>query len=229
MPMSRREFLGRAALGSAALGLAVPSLAQLAPLGAVDEPRCSILDLGAGCILRESLDGYRARMPATLPRVPVLIVPAALSIPAREVERCLQSGGMVVYETGAAFAHPSRFGRHADMLMDALGIQIAPPVALWPRRTPYVDFTWPAAIKVRDFSRLVPLESRYGEAIATADGFIAGIRSTVGGGTLVVLGTPLGPALLAGDEQAERWLRSLWGAGLEPFPRSAVRVDSDIT
>lgn len=69
---------------------------------------------------------------------------------------------------------------------------------------PYIDYTWPCAVKVRDFSRIVPVRS--GTVIAAVDDFPVAIKRRAGRGTLIVLGSPLGPALWAGDAEARRWV-----------------------
>ncbi len=87
-------------------------------------------------------------------------------------------------------------------------------------RVPYVDYAWPVPAKVRDFSRVVPLAPAGSpavgrptyEVIGWADGRPMAARRAVGKGTLVFLGSPLGPALRSGDREAERWLRSLLSA-----------------
>ncbi|HEX2679673.1 MAG TPA: hypothetical protein VHQ03_00090, partial [Candidatus Dormibacteraeota bacterium] len=70
------------------------------------------------------------------------------------------------------------------------------------------DYTWPHAAKVRDFSHVVPLERQgnTGEFIAWADGKPVALKRQSGRGTLIFLGSPLGPALWAGDTEARRWL-----------------------
>ena len=87
-------------------------------------------------------------------------------------------------------------------------------------RVPYVDYAWPVRAKVRDFSRVVPLATAgslavgrpASEVIGWADGRPMAARRAVGKGTLVFLGSALGPALRSGDREAERWLRSLLSA-----------------
>jgi hypothetical protein len=80
------------------------------------------------------------------------------------------------------------------------------PVELWPRRTPYVELTWPIATTVRDFSKVVPVSGGRGDVIATADGIPVATRRQIGFGTLIFLGTPIGPALWAGDAEAKQWV-----------------------
>ena len=174
MPITRRQFFG-----STAAALVLPRLAHTQPA------RCTILDLGDGCALRESLAGYRMALSDASPTRPLLVVPSALEIPAATISGCLWCGWTVILEAG-------------DL-----------PVNLWPRRTPYVELTWPIATKIRDFSKVRPVSNNRGEIIATAEDRAVAFRRRIGFGTLVYLGTPVGPALWAGDAEAARWLRAV--------------------
>jgi len=143
----------------------------------------------------------------------VLIVPAALEIPppvVRVIMSCLQTGASVILESGAGFAADRDYRAHRVALRDYLQVHIEMPVDLWPdnssQRIPYVDYTWPRPAKVRDFSRVVPLGRQTGEVIARVDGLPVGLRRASGRGRLIFLGSPLGPALWAGDAEARRWL-----------------------
>jgi len=82
-------------------------------------------------------------------------------------------------------------------------------VRLWPRQTPYVDYLWPYAAKLRDFSRVVPLAPPAGERIAWVDNLPVALKRRSGPGTLIFLGSPVGPALWAGDADATRWLSAV--------------------
>lgn len=174
MSISRRQFFG-----SAAAALVLPRLASSQP------PRCTVLDLGDRCALRESLAGYRAAVANVSPTQPVLVVPSALELPTARIYGCLWRGGTVILEAG-------------DL-----------PVDLWPRRTPYIELTWPIATKIRDFSKVRPVSNDRGEIIATADDIAVAFRRRIGFGTLIYLGTPVGPALWAGDAEARKWLRAV--------------------
>lgn len=234
MAITRRQFLGYAAGAAAA---AVPALpvglrrTDLSSSAARSHPRCAVVDLGEHCSLRESLSGYESAL-ATLdvdwvradaravPGSAVLIVPAALAIAptvARLVLSAAQHGATVILESGAGFAEEGAPELHAHRaaLRDYLELGVEAPAALWPRDKgargmPYVDYTWPAAARVRDFSRVVPLArqavAHEGQVIARVDGLSVALRRRVGRGTLVFLGSPLGPALWAGDAEARRWL-----------------------
>ena len=90
-------------------------------------------------------------------------------------------------------------------------VAIGVPVQLWSAHTssqgiPYVDYSWPHSAKVRDFSRVVPLGPQAGDVIAWVDGLPVALKRQDGRGTLLFLGSPLGPALWAGDAEARRWL-----------------------
>ena len=125
----------------------------------------------------------------------------------RAITACLAAGGLVMLESGAGFANERGRSRHRAVLHEALGVHVESPVDLWPHRSiPYVDFTWPVAAKVRDFSRVVPLASGPREIIARVDGLPVALRRRNGRGSLIVLGSALGPALWAGDLEARRWL-----------------------
>ena len=156
--------------------------------------------------MRESLSGYESALAAlntgwtradtrSVPRCAVLIVPAALEIlpsVARQILGCVQSGATVILESGAGFAADGGpdFRAHRDALRGYLRLRIEAPMPLWPRPAsargiPYVDYTWPSAAKVRDFSRVVPLVQGEGEGeiIARVDGVPVGLKRRIGLGT----------------------------------------------
>ncbi|OLB66425.1 MAG: hypothetical protein DMD38_04195 [Gemmatimonadetes bacterium] len=178
-----------------------------------------LLDLQGGC-LRESLAGYaRVCQPrlvradtSSIPHCAVLLVPAALEISpvaARAIVRCLHAGATVVLESAAGFLDERAFRTERAVLRDYFGITVESPVRLWPRQTPYVDFLWPYAAKLRDFSRVVPLGPQAGEQIGWVDGLPVALQRRSGRGTLIFLGSPVGPALWAGDADATRWLSAV--------------------
>src|ERR1051326_8251675 len=67
----------------------------------------------------------------------------------------------------------------------------------------------PMRASVRDYSRVVPLADQPGEVIGWEGGIAVALKRRVGMGTLVYLGSPLGPALWADDQQARRLLLQL--------------------
>jgi len=218
MGITRRRFLGYTA------GVVTAGLRGL-PLDPTSR-RYVLLDLDEHGCFRESVSGYESALTSAgvrwMPgdarwispaRCAVLIVPAALEIPppvVRVIMSCLQTGASVILESGAGFAADRDYRAHRVALRDYLQVRIEMPVDLWPdnssQRIPYVDYTWPRPAKVRDFSRVVPLGRQTGEVIARVDGLPVGLRRASGRGRLIFLGSPLGPALWAGDAEARRWL-----------------------
>lgn len=172
----------------------------------------------------ESMRGYVSAIPKerqqrsfgerdSLQRCALLIVPQLTILDrcfSRYVRRALRRGTTVVIESGAGFAAHGTFRRHRGSLSEGLQIAVAPPVDLWADRSttraPYIEFTWPRRSKIRDFSRVVPLAEQPGEIIAWAGDLPVALRRRVGAGTLLYLGSPVGPALWAGDAEARRWL-----------------------
>jgi hypothetical protein len=219
--LTRRQFLGCTA---AAVPLGRWRFGR--PSAAVETAsRWVLLDLGPHCRLRESVSGYEAALGAhllradarSLPSCNALIVPAAVEIPSaavRAIATCLQAGGKVILESGAGFGSEGEFRAHRAVLRDSLDVHVEAPVSLWRPAEPgipYVDFTWPFPTKIRDFSRVVPVASDAGETIARVDGLPVALKRHSGRGTLVFLGSPLGPSLWAGDAEALRWLLAVAG------------------
>ena len=223
MRMSRRRFVG-GALGATA-AFALPRGVMRASV--VAPPACVVFDSGARCLLPESCAGYAAAL-TTLgvdwerrdrpfdDRPTTIIVPMAL-VGTAEVAAFLMSraasGSTVILETAVAFFESVR-GWLAEraLLETGMGVAIAGPELLWRRRKtgiPYLELTWSVRATVRDFSRLTPMVVPMRAAIATIEGMPAATKRRVGKGTLVVLGSPLGPALGAGDWDARRWLSAV--------------------
>jgi hypothetical protein len=215
--LSRREFLARTA--------ATTALATLPfDLRQARRPTCVVLDVGEQCGLPESLAGYvachpersegfavpRADQVASLGRIDLLVIPGVMNLDVMTSELimgCLQQGGTVLLESAAAFGD---FREHRDQLREYFQLFVERPVDLWPARgIPYVEYTWPVSTKVRDFSRVIPLAPQRGTVIASVDDIPVALVRHVGRGTLVFLGSPLGPALWAGDAQARQWLGAL--------------------
>ena len=207
MGMTRRDFLITVA-GAASLGGTLQRRAG-----------CVLLDLKGDC-LRESVAGYHAALDPLLlsaelravPRCAALIVPGVLGISpalARAIASSLHAGATVILESAGGFIDERTFRTERVVLQDYFGINIRPPVQLWPRSTPYVDYLWPHAAKLRDFSRVVALDSQTVESIAWVDGLPVALRRQSGRGTLIFTGSPVGPALWAGDVDSRRWLSAV--------------------
>ena len=139
--------------------------------------------------------------------------------------RMVDREGWLVFESAAGFASEAAFRTQREMLASYFGLAIERPMNLRESGesiVPYVDYAWPAAVKIRDFSRVVPvgLAARPAEApvpplevIGAIAGRRVAVRRRVGRGVLIFLGSPIGPALGAGDRDAHRWLKSLMALG----------------
>lgn len=204
MVMHRREFLGYAA---SALTIALPGHDSRSNAPSA----VTVLDLKEHCSLRESLAGYERASAGVVPRRPMLIVPAAMTLPpavTSEIATCLGGGGTVLLESGAGFAGESGLRVHRDMLR-RLQVHVA-AARCKSRDVPYIDYAWPYRTKIRDFSRVVPLaEPQPGEVIAWVDRLPVASKRRIGTGTLIYLGSPVGPSLWAGDVEARRWLHAV--------------------
>jgi hypothetical protein len=205
---------------------------------------CLLLDLRAECSLPESLAGYEAALSgAQLSYARAVsvsgrqchwaVVPAATVLGvifAQSLSVFLEDGGCLLLESGLGFVDHSTSDVQRRLLRSHLGVQIEPPVDLWAAagghcHVPYVDYLWPLQAKVRDFSRVVPVSPRGGDVIAWTRGLPVALKQKVGKGTLVFLGSPLGPALLAGDPQARRWFSELL-ATTSPSQVNRFRIGS---
>jgi hypothetical protein len=144
----------------------------------------------------------------------------------------VQRGSRLVLESGAGFLSPAETAAHQRMLLRCFELDVEPPVDLWSgkpaddglfasrtpphRKTiggrqsiPYVRYVWPREIMVRDFTRVIPVSTKRGQVIGWAGSLAVGLKRPVGQGTLIFLGSPLGPALRAGDPEARSWLQSV--------------------
>lgn len=154
-----------------------------------------------------------------------------------------QGGTCLVLESGAGFLGPAEAAAHQRMLLRCFELEVKPPVDLWSgkladaglfarragsRRTetidgreavPYVRYVWPREIMVRDFTRAIPVSAKRGEVIGWAGSLAVASKRPVGKGTLIFLGSPLGPALRTSDPEARSWLASVVAPGVSPSSR----------
>jgi hypothetical protein len=143
----------------------------------------------------------------------------------------LEAGSHVLLESGAGFLGPADFAAHQRMLHRCFDLAVEPPIDLWSgkcgndrlfahrsrqhRRNkvdggesiPYVDYTWPHETRVRDFSRVIPVSANARDVIGRVGPLPVAMKKRLANGTLIFLGSPLGPALRAGDAEARSWLR----------------------
>ena len=179
---------------------------------------------------------------SSLGRSLVVIVPGMGMLEpatARNLSRLLETGTTLLLESGAGFLGPSEFAVHQKMLHQYFGVSIDAPVDLWPedfpgdspatrraarfsrnsrgrqKSVPYIDYFWPREESVRDFRYLTPVSARRGEIVGRFGALPVALRRKTGDGTLIFLGSPLGPALHAGDREARSWLASVLASARE--------------
>lgn len=167
--------------------LGAAGLAALARGGVRNGQRWVVVDLG--CVLDESMAGFRGQV-GDLPyeEEDVVIIPGVGSLTTegrRAIRRFLSRGATVLLEYGAG--------------------------ARAPRDTyfPYVEYFWPVRVKIREFAPVRLQPGPQDEVIAIFDGEPVGLRRRAGSGTLVTIGSPLGPVFLTGDPDARLWLDAL--------------------
>jgi len=231
MPISRRAFLGRAA-GASAAGIAgAAGLAGLVVPCSLPHSECLLVDPGPACLLRESAPGFAAALSSS--KIPfqrtsfqsfafarTIIVPAGGATDEKSLARLrehLENGSVVLYESAAAFLGPDEFGFHKRVIRSVFGLSLHDPVRLWEsadslKISPYVDYHWPVVTKIRDFSRVVPVDAGAGETVAWFHDLPVATRRHIGKGMLVYLGSPLGPHFLSDDREARSWLRAFCAA-----------------
>jgi hypothetical protein len=229
MRISRREFVESSAVSLARWYLFRPRRLSGGDTRGEAEGDCAVLDLGADCELRESLQGYQEALETSPISVQefrnwrqctLVVVPAMTrmdSMLAGMLLNLLAGGRKVLLESGAGFTSGQDFEIHREMLSDVFGIGVQSPVDVWSRAAdgmaracaPYVEYDWPFRTLVRDFSWVIPVLAAGADRIASAGSLPVAMKKRVGRGTLVFLGSPLGPALLAGDLEAREWVRSL--------------------
>jgi hypothetical protein len=166
----------------------------------------------------------------------VVVVPAAGAVRAetfRAVSALLEGGATVLWESGAAFLQRHEFAEQQALTLEHFGISMEQPIDVWSRlgshrasvgaknqnarnmraigheRVPYVAYRWPREAQVRDFSRVIPVSAAKGRAVADWREIPVSWRKSIGAGTLIFLGSPIGPSLHAGDSEATSLLESL--------------------
>jgi hypothetical protein len=244
--ISRRSFLDYAtrlpaALAIAASSGAAPRFSEAGGSLHAGRTRAGVastqryLLLNFSCVLDESFEGYRASLKSaglpfeitrreTTEAASFIVVPAAALTElchAGWLRNRIAAGATALVESGGAFLPSSEFRVQQFLVRTRLGVSALAPVRLWENagrlsNIPYVDFTWPAAATIRDFSRVVPLSGVDAQAMATQGTRVVGLKRRLGAGMLVYLGSPVGPHLLAGDHEAQRWFEKLcledpWG------------------
>jgi hypothetical protein len=171
----------RTFLGSLVAG---PALAHVSRPGA----RCVVMDLAERCVLPESLAGFREQVgDLRHGDAEILIVPGAGSLAENDINIIQQF-----------------LGGGATVLLELCSGPRASQAAYFP----YVEYFWPVRVKIREFVPIWLEPAPGDEVIATFAARPVGLRRRVGDGTLVTLGSPLGPVFRTGDPDARLWLKT---------------------
>ena len=191
---------------------------------------CLLIDAGPECSLQEAVKGYEVTL-ESLGIVPtkqselsspseLVVVPGVTALDSRLATRlasAVKVGSSLILECGFGFGAPHSYTYHRNLLRTEFDILIEQPIQVWSEieshyRDPYVDYYWPNRMRVRDFCSISPLKPQRAEVIAMLGSAVVGIRKSLGKGSVIFLGSPLGPALLAGDLQARGWLRDVFAS-----------------
>jgi hypothetical protein len=172
-------------------------------------------------------------LPESTSRYRFVIVPGIGSMEpalAQTLSNLLNAGTHLLLESGAGFLSPADFAVHQRFLLRYFGVSVLAPLDLWSSKfvdhpflpvgygspgkkptsresIPYVNYNWPGEISVRDFSRVIPVSPKDGEVIGRVGAVPVALKKRMASGTLIFLGSPLGPALRSGDPEARAWLR----------------------
>lgn len=191
--MTRRHFLA---------GLSLPLL-----------PRDSTVPNSAGFTIlaedhllsQESAAAYAASLaPLSPPRRTVILLPGAkrLSLDrALALRRALETGASVLMECGLAYSASSEIDEQRRLLRDVFGVQLGSPIAA-DHHHPYVAFA--LGHLVRPFGLTFPVFREGGQPLAHLGGTPVACKARAGSGTLIFLGTMLGPHLQAFDSDGLR-------------------------
>jgi hypothetical protein len=166
----------------------------------------------------------------------VVVVPATGAVRTetfKALADLLVRGSTVLWESGAAFLEHRDFAIQQMLTLEHFGISMERPIHAWPQseflrasvgarnrnvrnmraigheRVPYITYRWPREAHVRDFSRVIPVSSENGVAIAHWGEIPVAWRKSVGAGSLIFVGSPIGPALRAADSEAHSLFNSM--------------------
>jgi hypothetical protein len=209
---NRREFI----TGLAATPLAAtPLAARLSAFRALAAPRVEIWPEDH-CLSRESTAGFQRALAGTTVREmegalrtqePTLIILPSVKWlalePAADLRARMAAGTSVILESGLSFATPAETRHQAEIYSSVFGLRLLPQQRTADhRRQLYIEYDQPARWLVRTFESVLPVccpsadeLARFGEEVVCA-------RKKIGSGTLIYLGSMLGPGLLAQEREA---------------------------
>lgn len=225
MALTRREFLA----GAAALSAVRSAGSERG--GRTAEPEsaaCLVAPPVRDGLQREWFNGYQRALevigvPQTHAVMGSPVAARLVILSAAAVERVQEfvwikslaaRGSTVLVETAAAFLPRQAQERQALLAERHLGIRLRPARRLWDEGEaraglPYVELTWPVVARIRDYSSWIGVSGGAEAPLAVVEGLPCAVRKRLGAGTLLFLGSPVGPHLWAEDREALHWFRSL--------------------
>ena len=169
------------------------------------------------CLSRESAMGFRHLVSRNPPATSfasgrtasdsLIIAPGirwmSPSIAADLADR-IHQGAWVILESGLAFSSRTESKHQTDLLKKVFGLQLLPPVKVGknPVAATYLEYTRPVHRLVRTFEAITPVRRDQSEALARLGEHSVCIRKRIGDGTLVFLGSMLGPGIVADEWEA---------------------------
>jgi hypothetical protein len=168
------------------------------------------------CLSQESASGYGLLVDEFEDvRTPCWIAPAARELSAPRCRRLIKeiaAGAWLLLESGVCFSSPAEARAQADILRDVFKLALLPPIVTnrgGVDASRYVQFCWPVPRLVRTFQAVIPIAVGHHQVIATFQGNAVGIKTSIGKGGIIYLGTMLGPGLLAQEREARDVTRTL--------------------
>lgn len=223
MRISRRRFVGDGAVCMG--GFCVPVISGLRFAEASSAADVLVFDLQCDCVLPESLQGYREAIGAASVvsrtddrhwqgRCRLAIFPGAGNLSAATVSivlELLKAGTIVLLESGGGYLDADEVASQRQTLRSIFDVNVADAIDVRSGngQVPYICCRWPRELLVRDFSRALPMIAQESAVIGRIGALPVAIKKRIGNGILIVLGSPFGPALRAGDLEARAWVQSL--------------------
>ena len=194
------------------------------------------------CLSRESAMGFRHLVSRNPPATSfasrrtvsgsLIIAPGirwmSLSIAADLADR-IHQGAWVILESGLAFSSRTESKHQSDLLKKVFGLQLLPPVKVGknPAAATYLEYTRPVHRLVRTFEAITPVRCDQSEALARFGKHSVCIRKRIGEGTLVFLGSMLGPGIGAAEREAIEVASSLVTSDSEGIPLPFIQLVSN--
>lgn len=214
VPLTRRKLISITAVGAALL--------PARTIGAENRRGISLMLRGDNLLADESASGYRQSLSvhgdfetvsrSSMAAFGTIVVPAFSSLSRLDAlalhERAM-AGHRVVLESGLGFADELEAQEQRTLLGECFGLRMMALPNPAAERFAYVQYSWPLDVMVRHFGPLASVDGLNYRPIAHVKDTPVAVTKQIGRGSIVFLGSPLGPLLMAGDREAAILARSL--------------------